>query len=221
MKQIIEIIEQECSKYNSDLVIVSKMRSLEQMEFYYNRGYRIFGENKVQEILLKKDWHEDVKWHFIGRLQTNKVKDVVRYCSLLHSLNRYELMDAIEKEAIKQNKIMNCLIQFNIAEEESKSGFLISEVNEIIATLKKYPHIHIKGIMCMGPHVVDEIKIRKVFKKAKDLFDNLKLQQTDNFEMKYLSMGMSQDYTLALQEGSNLLRIGKILFEEGQSCLKE
>ena len=215
MKQIIEVIKQECSKYNAELVIVSKMHSLEEMEYYYNLGYRNFGENKVQEILLKKDWHEDVHWHFIGRLQTNKVRDVVRYCSLLHSLNRYELMDAIEKEATKQNKVMECLLQFNIAEEETKSGFAIAEVNEIVARLKDYPHICIKGIMCMGPHVEDEEEIRQVFRKAKCLFDAFKLNETSNIEMKYLSMGMSKDYAIALQEGSNLLRIGRILFEEG------
>lgn len=215
MEQVIEIIEQECSKYNAEVVIVSKIRSLEQMEFYYNRGYRNFGENKVQEILLKKEWHEDVNWHFIGRLQTNKVRDVVRYCSLLHSLNRYELMDAIEKEAAKQNKVMDCLLQFNIAEEETKSGFAVSEVNEIIEKLKEYPHVHVKGIMCMGPHVNDEELIRRVFKIGKTLFEELKRFQNSQFEMKYLSMGMSQDYAIALQEGSNMLRIGRILFEEG------
>ena len=215
MKKNIESIEEQCAEYNSELVIVSKMRSLEQMEFYYNRGYRDFGENKVQEILLKKDWHNDVNWHFIGRLQTNKVKDVIRYCSLLHSLNRYELMEAIEKEAKKQDKIMNCLLQFNIAEEETKSGFMVSEAQKIYEELQKYPHIHIQGIMCMGPHVDDEESIRIIFRKAKELFEDYKKQEDSNFEMKYLSMGMSQDYKIALEEGCSLLRIGRILFEEG------
>lgn len=219
MTHIIDKIAEDCQYNKAELIIVSKTRSLEQMEFYYQKGYRNFGENKVQELLKKVNWHDDVNWHFIGRLQTNKVKEVVRYCSLLHSLNRYELMEAIEKEALKQNKVMDCLLQFNIAEEETKSGFSLNEWQEVYERVKMYPHIHIKGIMCMGPHVEAEYEIRDVFRKAKSLYDELKMKETSNFEMVYLSMGMSQDYEIALQEGSTMLRIGKILFEEGEQCL--
>lgn len=214
MTHIIEKIEEKC-KDKAELVIVSKMRELNEMEVYYERGYRIFGENKVQELLKKVGWHEDVQWHFIGRLQTNKVKEVVKHCCLLHSLNRYELMEAIEKEAKKQDKVMNCLLQFNIADEETKSGFLLSEADEVFERVQQYPHIRIKGIMCMGPHVEEEESIRAVFRQAKNLFDSYKVREQKNIEMTYLSMGMSQDYEIALEEGSTILRIGSILFEEG------
>lgn len=215
MTHIIDEIEEKCKEKGAKLVIVSKTRSLEQMEYYYQRGYRCFGENKVQELLKKLEWHEDVEWHYIGRLQTNKVKDVVRHVSLLHSLNRYELMEAIEKEAAKQNKTLDCLLQFNLADEDTKSGFALNEAEEIVERVHQFPHIHIKGIMCMGPHVEDEKEIVRVFKLAKSLFDNYKSKEAVNFEMQILSMGMSQDYELALEEGSTMLRIGSILFEEG------
>lgn len=213
MTQIIERIE-EVIQDRVKLVIVSKTRTLEQMEYYYQRGYRDFGENKVQEVIKKKDWHEDVNWHFIGRLQTNKVKDVVKHCCMIHSLNRYELMEAIEKEATKQNKIMSCLLQFNIAREETKAGFLLEEMQEVYNKVQQYPHIHIKGIMCMGPHVENDQEIREVFKETKKLFDIYKTMECERFTMEYLSMGMSKDYEIAVQEGSTILRIGRILFEE-------
>lgn len=213
MTQIIERIE-EVIQDRVKLVIVSKTRTLEQMEYYYQRGYRDFGENKVQEVIKKKDWHEDVNWHFIGRLQTNKVKDVVKRCCMIHSLNRYELMEAIEKEATKQNKIMSCLLQFNIAREETKAGFLLEEMQEVYNKVQQYPHIHIKGIMCMGPHVENDQEIREVFKETKKLFDTYKTMECERFTMEYLSMGMSKDYEIAVQEGSTILRIGRILFEE-------
>lgn len=213
MTQIIERIE-EVIQDRVKLVIVSKTRTLEQMEYYYQRGYRDFGENKVQEVIKKKDWHEDVNWHFIGRLQTNKVKDVVKHCCMIHSLNRYELMEAIEKEATKQNKIMSCLLQFNIAREETKAGFLLEEMQEVYNKVQQYPHIHIKGIMCMGPHVENDQEIREVFKETKKLFDTYKTMECERFTMEYLSMGMSKDYEIAVQEGSTILRIGRILFEE-------
>ena len=213
MTQIIERIE-DVIQDRVKLVIVSKTRTLEQMEYYYQRGYRDFGENKVQEVIKKKDWHEDVNWHFIGRLQTNKVKDVVKHCCMIHSLNRYELMEAIEKEATKQNKIMSCLLQFNIAREETKAGFLLEEMQEVYNKVQQYPHIHIKGIMCMGPHVENDQEIREVFKETKKLFDTYKTMECERFTMEYLSMGMSKDYEIAVQEGSTILRIGRILFEE-------
>ncbi|MBE6114013.1 MAG: YggS family pyridoxal phosphate-dependent enzyme [Erysipelotrichaceae bacterium] len=213
MTQIIERIE-EVIQDTVQLVIVSKMRTLEEMEYYYNRGYRDFGENKVQEIVKKKDWHADVRWHCIGRLQTNKVKDVVKHCCLVHSLSRYELMEAIEKEACKQHKIMPCLLQFNIAEEETKTGFMLSEMQEVYDTVQQYPHIHIKGIMCMGPHVEDPKQIQEVFQEAKKLFDTYKTMERERFTMEHLSMGMSKDYEIAVQEGSTMIRVGRALFEE-------
>lgn len=208
----IQEIVAACEEHHVKLVIVSKMRSIPQIEEYYAMGYRDFGENKVQELLKKVSMHDDIHWHFVGRLQTNKVRDVVRYCDLLQSLNRYELIDAVEKEAAKQSKIMKCLIQFNLAEEETKSGFAKEEVFDVLDYLKNCPHIQIEGIMCMGPHVEDTEVIRNVFKEAKELFEALKQYETDYCEMKYLSMGMSADYRIALEEGSTMVRIGRILF---------
>lgn len=210
MKVIDEVLS--TIKDKAELVVVSKYQPIEKIEEYYEMGIRDFGENKVQELLTKVNMHDDINWHFIGRLQTNKVKDVVKHCHLLHSLNRFELIDAIQKEAKKQDRIMPCLIQFNIAKEETKSGFEVSEANEVMNYLKNCPNIMIKGIMCMGPHVEDEDCIRKVFKEAKILFDSLKDNNQANWEMKYLSMGMSRDFKIAVEEGSTLVRIGRDLF---------
>lgn len=212
MKEIIKEIDTLCKTHQAELVIVSKMRDRSQIEDYYTRGYRNFGENKVQELLSKVDMHDDIHWHFIGRLQTNKVKDVVKYCCLLHSLNRYELIDAIQKEANKQNRVMPCLLQFNIAEEETKSGFGIDEANEVIEYIKKCSNIKVSGIMCMGPHVEDKEIIREVFRKAKALFESLKAYEDNQIQMKYLSMGMSSDYEIALEEGSTMIRVGRVMF---------
>ncbi|MBR3840522.1 MAG: YggS family pyridoxal phosphate-dependent enzyme [Erysipelotrichales bacterium] len=212
MKDVIKEIDTLCKSHQAKLVIVSKMRDVDQIEDYYINGYRDFGENKVQELLTKVNLHDDIHWHFIGRLQTNKVRDVVKYCYLLHSLNRYELIDAVQKEANKQNRIMPCLIQFNIAEEETKSGFNINEAKAVIEYVNTCPNIVVWGIMCMGPHVKDEQTIRSVFKEAKQLFEALKKYESDNIQMKYLSMGMSGDYEIALEEGSTMARIGSILF---------
>ena len=212
MKDIIKKIDALCESHHAELVIVSKMRDVNQIEDYYRNGYRNFGENKVQELLTKVNMHDDIRWHFIGRLQTNKVKDVVKHCYLLHSLNRYELIDAVQKEANKQNRIMPCLIQFNIAEEETKAGFDVNEAKSVMEYIKKCPNIAVWGIMCMGPHVKDETAIRSVFKEAKMLFESLKAYECDKDKMQYLSMGMSGDYTIALEEGSAMVRIGSVLF---------
>ena len=212
MKEIIKDIDALCKSHHAELVIVSKMRDINQIEDYYSNGYRDFGENKVQELLTKVNMHDDIRWHFVGRLQTNKVKDVVKHCYLLHSLNRYELIDAIQKEAKKQERLMPCLIQFNIAEEETKSGFELSEAKAVVEYIKNCSNIEVWGIMCMGPHVEDEQMIRNVFKDAKSLFESLKEYEDDKFKMKYLSLGMSSDYNIALEEGSTMVRIGRVLF---------
>ncbi len=213
MKDIIHHIDQLCKRTDTKLVIVTKMRSDEAVEDYYQHGYRDFGENKVQEIMRRKEAHDDIRWHMIGRLQTNKVKEVVRYAYMLHSLNRYELIDAIEKEAAKQERIMPCLLQFNIAEEESKSGFKVNEFKEVMEYLKDKIHIRVCGLMCMGPHVEDVDEIRRVFHKAKELFEEMKAYSDhEHFDIQYLSMGMSSDYEIAIEEGSNMIRVGTVLF---------
>ncbi|MCF0115499.1 MAG: YggS family pyridoxal phosphate-dependent enzyme, partial [Erysipelotrichaceae bacterium] len=178
------------------LCIVTKKRSKEQIMFYYDQGERIFGENKAQELLTKIDLPSDIQWHFIGHLQTNKVKDVVAHVELIHSVDRLNLVKEIEKEAAKLNKVQKILIQFNIAEEETKSGIAINEAESFFEEVSNYPHLEVKGIMCMGPHVEDEKRIEEVFEQAHNLFNSLKEKYPT---IDTLSMGMSGDYLLALR----------------------
>lgn len=195
---------------DAQLCIVTKKRSKEQIMYYYNLGERIFGENKAQELLTKIDLPSDIQWHFIGHLQTNKVKDVVPHVQLIHSVDRLNLVKEIEKECTKLNKTQKILIQFNIAEEDTKSGLAINEAFEFFENLKNYPHIEVKGIMCMGPHVEDPERIEEVFEQAHILFNQLKEKYPS---IDTLSMGMSGDYLLALKHGSTMIRVGSALFE--------
>jgi pyridoxal phosphate enzyme (YggS family) len=195
------------------VVAVSKNRSKEDIKRLYHKGFMIFGENRIQELLTKVDIDLPVTWHMIGHLQSNKVKPAVKYTSLIHSVDSIKLLQAIDKEACKQTKIMNVLIQINIAKEKTKYGIKTEELFAFIDQAKDLSNITINGLMVIGPDTDDQAKIKAVFEEGFELYQTLhKIQQT-NLDLKYLSMGMSNDYQIAIETGSNMVRIGRLLFE--------
>lgn len=197
---------------NCQLLIVSKFRSKEQILDYYKIGHQAFAENRVQELCEKQQkLPKDIKWHFIGHLQKNKAKYIVPFIEMIHSVENLQLVQILEKEAAKCNRQLPILIQLNLAKEETKSGITKEEADSFIEACNQYPHILVKGIMCMGPHCDDPERIREVFHEAKLLLSTL---QNKYPSMTECSMGMSQDYPIAIKEGSTMLRIGSALFNE-------
>ncbi len=196
------------------LLAVSKTKPLEELEEAYMAGIREFGENKVQELVKKSEnFHDDVKWHFIGQLQNNKVKYLVDKVYLIHSLGNISLLNEIEKVFGKANKVANTLIQINIGREDSKSGILEEDLYEFIEAIESCNNVSVSGIMVIIP-IGDEESNRKYFKRTKEIFDELKEKEYKNITMKILSMGMTHDFMTAIEEGSNLVRIGTGIFGE-------
>lgn len=195
---------------NVDLVAVSKTKSSEEIIYAYNEGLRVFGENKVQEMTEKqKILPPDIEWHMVGHLQRNKVKYIASYVSLIHSVDSMKLIVEINKQALKFNRIIPCLLQIKIAEEETKYGLSETEAHYLIENSIKFNNIKIIGLMGMASFTKDELKINNEFKKLKFFFDKLKLKF---HHLKILSMGMSSDYKLAMKNGSNMIRIGSQIF---------
>jgi pyridoxal phosphate enzyme (YggS family) len=195
------------------IVAVSKNRSKEDIKRLYHQGFTIFGENRIQELLLKVDIDLPITWHMIGHLQSNKVKQAVKYTTLIHSVDSIKLLQAIDKEAYKQAKIMNVLIQINIAKEKTKYGINEDEIFIFVEQAKDLSNIMINGIMVIGPDTDEQAKIKEVFNKAYKLYQSLEKIKQNNLDIKYLSMGMSNDYQIAIESGSNMVRIGRLLFE--------
>ena len=194
------------------LVAVSKTKPIEDLLEAYDYGIRDFAENKVQELVFKEEnLPEDIRWHFIGLLQTNKVKYLVNKVHLIHSLSSTNLLLKVEKEFAKADKIANTLIQINIGREESKSGILEEDLLDIINQIEKCKFVKVKGLMTIIPKGNDEIN-RYYFKKVKNIFDKLKQENYKNISMEILSMGMSNDYKAAIDEGSTLIRVGTGIF---------
>jgi PLP dependent protein len=211
IKDNINSINESLNK-NITLVAVSKTKSVEDIKEAYDADIRDFGENKVQELMSKIDcFGDDVRWHLIGHLQSNKVKYIVGRVWLIHSLDSIKLLETIEKEYGKKNLTANVLVEVNIGREESKTGILIENLNELLVAVEKCKFVKVKGLMAIIPKVNEE-NARKYFKEMKSTFDNLKMQKYQNIEMKYLSMGMSGDYKVAIEEGSNMVRIGQGIF---------
>ncbi|OOM09229.1 YggS family pyridoxal phosphate-dependent enzyme [Clostridium saccharobutylicum] len=196
------------------LLAVSKTKPLSYLEEAYEAGMRDFGENKVQELVKKSEnFHEDVRWHLIGHLQTNKVKYLVDKVYLIHSLDSVNLLNEIEKVFGRVNKTANTLIQINIGREESKTGILEENLYEFINKIEKCDHVLAKGIMVIIPQG-DEESNRRYFKRTKEIFEELKTKKFKNISMEILSMGMTHDYMTAIDEGSTLVRIGTGIFGE-------
>ena len=197
---------------NFTCVAVSKTKPVDDIEKIYNLGHKEFGENKVQELLEKYDkLPKDIKWHMIGHLQTNKIKKVIPIISLIHSVDSLKLLKKINNEAIKINKVISCLLQINISNENNKYGFSIDQIREIFNNeiLKDFEFIRIKGLMGMASFTENKNQIRNEFNNLKKIFDELKIKYP---ELKIISMGMSGDYKIAIEEGSNMIRIGSKIF---------
>ncbi|OPJ63232.1 YggS family pyridoxal phosphate-dependent enzyme [Clostridium oryzae] len=199
-------------KENITLIAVSKTRSLDEMEEAYNSGLRDFGENKVQEFTDKYEpFHKDVRWHIIGHLQTNKVKYIVGKVFLIQSLDSVRLLKEIEKQYAKAGITANTLIEINIGREENKTGLLLENLEELISEVEKCNNVKVSGIMTVIP-IGNEDKCREYFKQVKNVFDSLAKRQFNNINMQYLSMGMTGDFKIAADEGSNMVRIGEGIF---------
>lgn len=194
------------------LVCVSKTRTIDEIKEAYASGSRDFGENKVQELMEKYDnLNEDIRWHFIGHLQTNKVKYLVGKVYLIHSLDSIHLLKEIEKRYAAKGKIASLLIQINIGKEVAKTGIAVEELSSLIKACEGCNNIKIKGLMATIP-IGNEESSRKYFTKMKSIFDNLKTFDYKNVSMEFLSLGMSKDYKIALETGANMIRLGERIF---------
>jgi len=198
------------------LVCVSKFHGMDEIREAYNSGERIFGESKVQELTAK---HEqlpaDIEWHFIGHLQSNKVKYIVPFVSLIHGVDSLKLLQEIDKQAQKVGRNVNCLLQVHIALEETKFGFNEEELLQLVESgdLKELKNITIFGLMGMATFTDNTEQVRSEFRTLKSLFDRIKTQEQDALpDFKILSMGMSDDYPIAIEEGSTMVRIGSKIF---------
>lgn len=212
MFEIYNEIKEACGT-QADLVVVSKKRSVDEITRYYDYGVRLFGENRAQDMIEKaKALPKDIQWQFIGHLQRNKVRSILPYVSRIHSVESRDLLKVIEKEAALIDKTVRILIQFNLAEEETKTGLSLLEAESFAEEALSYPHICVEGIMCMGPHVESEEAIDACFKQAHELLVHLQ-NRFGKEHFHELSMGMSSDWKIALKNGSTCLRIGTILFE--------
>ena len=198
------------------LVAVSKTKPVSDLQEAYYAGQRVFGENYPQEM---RDKHEvlpqDIQWHFIGHLQTNKIKYIIQYVTLIHSIDTASLLEAVNKEAKKHDRVVDCLLQFHIALEETKFGLDLNEARQLLDSeeFKQMENVRICGVMGMGTFTDDMEEVRKEFKHLKSIFDTLKSDYfADQPQFKEISMGMSEDYPIAIEEGATLIRVGSKIF---------
>tara|TARA_R110000868_G_scaffold19310_17_gene83252 strand:+ start:3987 stop:4649 length:663 start_codon:yes stop_codon:yes gene_type:complete len=214
-------IEQNLKKIKSSLpkhvtlVAVSKTKPVSDLMEAYNAGQRIFGENKIQEMAEKyENMPKDIEWHMIGHVQRNKVKYMAPFVSLIHGVDNFKLLKEINKEAKKNDRIIDCLFQIKIAEEDSKFGMSVKESSDIIQskTFSELENVSITGVMGMATFTDDHNQIQKEFKQLKSTFEELKALQTDNCKLEIVSMGMSGDYELAIAYGSTMIRVGSSIF---------
>ena len=205
------------------LVAVSKTKPVNDIQEAYDAGQRVFGENHALEM---RDKHEvlpkDIDWHFIGHLQTNKIKYIVQYVRLIHSIDTFNLLQAVNKEAVKHDRVVDCLLQFHIAEEETKFGFTLDEIEncnvetqDFASVLASMKNVRICGVMGMATNTDDMEQVRKEFRHLKEIFNTLKAKYFADYEwFKEISMGMSHDYPIAIDEGSTMVRVGSKIFGE-------
>lgn len=198
------------------LVAVSKTKPVGDIQEAYDAGHRVFGENYALEM---RDKHEvlpqGIQWHYIGHLQTNKIKYIISYVSLIHSIDSGELLEAVNKEAKKHGRVVDCLLQFHIAEEETKFGLDLDEARQLLGSeaFKQMENVRVIGVMGMATFTDDKEEIRKEFKHLKTIFDTLRNEYfPDHQEFKEISMGMSDDYPIAIEEGATIVRIGSKIF---------
>ena len=214
-----ERIEQACDKIGRksneiELVLVTKGVESARVKSVYDLGPRSFGENKVQELTQKRELlPADIKWHFIGHLQTNKAKLLIKQVVLIQSCDRIELAQELQKQAEKAGEIVELLLQVNASGESTKHGFRPELVEQTVPKIKAFHRLKVRGLMTIGPNTKDEKQIRSAFSKLRNLQMNLRKQFSD-LDWHYLSMGMSSDFEYAIEEGANLLRIGTAVFGE-------
>lgn len=197
------------------LVAVSKTKPIEDILEAYNAGQRIFGENKIQEMAHKYEaLPKDIQWHMIGHVQTNKVKYMAPFVSLIHGVDSFKLLREINKQAKKNNRVINCLLQIKIAEEDSKFGLDFKDAKALLESpeLKTLNHIKIIGLMGMATFTDDEAQLKAEFNRLQSAFNQFKVIHVPNCEMTILSMGMSGDYKIAINCGSNMIRVGSSIF---------
>lgn len=213
-------IEKICIKANRSpdevtLIAVSKTKPIKMLEAAYQSGIRDFGENKVQELQEKiPQMPKDVKWHMIGHLQTNKVKYIVDKVYMIHSVDSLRLAEEISKEAVKKNVIVKILIEVNVAEEESKFGVSVAETRDLVRRVAILPGVKIEGLMTIAPYVENDSENRVYFNKLKQLSVDINKENIDNVSMRVLSMGMTGDYLVAIEEGATYVRVGTGIFGE-------
>lgn len=199
-----------------ELVAVSKFHPVEALKEAYDAGQRIFGESRVQEISQKRLlMPDDVQWHFIGHLQTNKVRQLVPYVSLIHSVDSIKLLESINAESARIGRVVDVLLQLHVAQEETKFGFTCEDCVDLVdkGVLDRLPNVRVCGVMGMATNTDDMGKVREEFKSIKNVFDTLKQRYfADKPYFKEISMGMSDDYHIAMEEGSTLVRIGTTIF---------
>ena len=213
IKKNIEDIEKKCNRQDKvNLMAVTKTVDVDKVLEAIDAGITDIGENKPQELARKYEAIGDkVRYHLIGTLQTNKVKYIIDKAYMIHSLDRIALCEEIQKRAEKIDKVINCLVQVNISKEESKHGFEVEEIDEVFNCLKDYPHVKVRGLMMMAPHI-ESSETEKYFKMTQELLQRLQ-KDYPMYQLDQLSMGMSNDYHEALNHGSTMIRIGSALFK--------
>jgi pyridoxal phosphate enzyme (YggS family) len=214
-KDAYEQLIADLGSHHVTLVAVSKTKSVDEIKELYDLGQKDFGENYVQELAEKQSrLPKDIRWHFIGHLQTNKVKQIVPFVHLIQSVDSLKLLREIHKQGEKNDRIVSCLLQIHIAQEETKFGLDENELNDLLDNLiSQYQNIRITGLMGMASLTDDMEKVRTEFRYLKTLFDKSATKlTTDHSPLTILSMGMSSDYFVAIEEGSNMIRIGSLIF---------
>lgn len=218
LKEVEEKIAQACKRSGRSteevtLVAVSKTKPVEMLQEVYNEGIRVFGENKVQEITAKYDClPKDIRWQMIGHLQRNKIKYIIDKVELIHSVDSLRLAQAIDQEAAKKNLVMPILIEVNVAEEESKFGLTVQEVPLFLEEVSRLKHIRVEGLMTIAPYVENPEENRMIFRRLKELSVDITAKNIDNVNMNVLSMGMTGDYEVAIEEGATMVRVGTGIF---------
>lgn len=206
----------KAGKIPDDIILVMATKTVEpeRIREAIRAGGHIVAENKVQEALKKYEVlkNEDAEWHFIGHLQTNKIKDVLKFADMIHSVDRLSLAEKLDQRLQQEGRSLDILVQVNTSHEESKYGVAPEEAISLVKQTARYDTLKIHGLMTIGLFTKDEVKIRKCFKVLKEINDNIVKEGIDRVDMKYLSMGMSGDYQIAIEEGANMVRIGTAIF---------
>ena len=218
LQQVEENIAHACKNAGRDrkevtLIAVSKTKPIEMLQEIYDEGIRVFGENKVQELTDKEEiLPKDIQWHMIGHLQRNKVKYLMGKVALIHSVDSLRLAEEISAQSVKHQVETDILIEVNIAQEETKFGIREDEVYALIDAIKDMPHVHVMGLMTIAPFVENPEENRVYFRKMHQLSLDIKSKCIDNIDMSVLSMGMTNDYEIAVEEGATMIRVGTAIF---------